>query len=361
MFVGVVYLKVLINIHRFIFNFNENMKSKTTSKPKGDSSDLDPSEINESYDEFNAIMLPISRTMSKSPSSDEGIEPDSDLKSLHQVPGPWSLDSSLSNADDDCCRRDSNNSTSSLGQRRKSRAKVTRCCSSDSAVISDDDQNKGWDNLILGDRSECDSMTDEKPRYWRTPSVVVSDYSDYSYLDEKFERNELYVEGGTSGTPSQASSCSCLDCDEIREFNDDLHSSAIDNHLLQVCGLRRHSDSCCACLSTRNNINSRISNESRRHSCLAVNNSSHLFKLDTTVSCTEERGYDITEGNKTTIELLDIPPIRKISDCSTNSSLSGDDFEVTELQPLKRPQATCGVDVDPEKRREEKRREARKK
>lgn len=119
------------------------MKSKTTSKPKSDSSDLDPSEINESYDEFNAIMLPISRTMSKSPSSDEGIEPDSDLKSLHQVPGPWSLDSSLSNADDDCCRRDSNNSTSSLGQRRKSRAKVTRCCSSDSAVISDDDQNKG--------------------------------------------------------------------------------------------------------------------------------------------------------------------------------------------------------------------------
>ncbi|XP_008557323.1 inositol-trisphosphate 3-kinase A isoform X1 [Microplitis demolitor] len=324
------------------------MKSKTTSKPQSDiSCDLDPSEVNESYDEFNTVMIPTPRIMNKSPSNDEGIEPDSDLKSLHQVGGSWSLDSSSVNGDDDCCRRDCN-PNNSVWQRRRSRAKVTRCCSSDSAVISDDDQNqnKGWDNLILGDRGECDSMTDEKPRYWRTPSVVVSDYSDYSYLDEKYERNEFDIEGGTSDTPSQASSCSCLDCDEIREFNDDLNSNSVDNHLLQVCGLRRHSDSCCACLSTHNNINSRIDIESRRNSCLAVSNS-HLIKLDTktTSTCAGERGYDSsivnTEENKTTIELLDIPPIRKISNCSTNSSLSGDDFEVTELQPLKRPQSSA--------------------
>lgn len=78
-----------------------------------------------------------------------------------------------------------------------------------------------------------------RPRYWRTPSVVVSDYSDYSYLDEKLERNDIDLEKyeETSGTPSQASSCSCLDCDEVRE--------SLDNQFLQVCRTRRHSDSCC--------------------------------------------------------------------------------------------------------------------
>lgn len=124
------------------------MKSKTTSKPQSDiSCDLDPSEVNESYDEFNTVMIPTPRIMNKSPSNDEGIEPDSDLKSLHQVGGSWSLDSSSVNGDDDCCRRDCN-PNNSVWQRRRSRAKVTRCCSSDSAVISDDDQNQNKGKYI---------------------------------------------------------------------------------------------------------------------------------------------------------------------------------------------------------------------
>lgn len=101
----------------------------------------------------------------------------------------------------------------------------------------------------MSERSECDS-TDERPRYWRTPSVVVSDYSDYSYLEEKYERNDTNFdkyEGVMSGSTSQASSCSCLDCDDIREFNDT--TFPIRSKLLQVCGQRRHSESCCACIT----------------------------------------------------------------------------------------------------------------
>lgn len=106
----------------------------------------------------------------------------------------------------------------------------------------------------MNERSECDSM-DERPRYWRTPSVVVSDYSDYSYLSENLDRSEVDFEkyDCTSGSPSQASSCSCLDCDEIREFQE---LTNIDRQLGNICGQRRHSDSCCACLSN-NSINLR--------------------------------------------------------------------------------------------------------
>lgn len=95
--------------------------------------------------------------------------------------------------------------------------------------------------MVEGGESE---NNEGRPRYWRTPSVVVSDYSDYSYLDEKLERNDLDLEkyDETSGTPSQASSCSCLDCDELRE--------SLENQFLQVCRSRRHSDSCCLCLES---------------------------------------------------------------------------------------------------------------
>lgn len=44
--------------------------------------------------------------------------------------------------------------------------------------------------------------------------------------------------------------------------------------------------------------------------------------------------------NKSQGEFLDIPMCRKISDCSTNSSLSGDDCEITELQPIQRPKVS---------------------
>lgn len=108
----------------------------------------------------------------------------------------------------------------------------------------------GWDCFNVVESSECES-TEGRPRYWRTPSVVVSDYSDYSYLDENFERTNLDVEkyDGTSGSPSQASSCSCLDCDEIQE--------SLNLKFLQVCRLRRHSDSCCLCLGQSNTTSMR--------------------------------------------------------------------------------------------------------
>ena len=100
--------------------------------------------------------------------------------------------------------------------------------------------------MVEGSETE---QNEGRPRYWRTPSVVVSDYSDYSYLDEKLERNDLDLEKyeGTSGTPSQASSCSCLDCDEIRE--------SLDTQFLQVCrSSRRHSDFCCLCPDSVNAV-----------------------------------------------------------------------------------------------------------
>ena len=100
---------------------------------------------------------------------------------------------------------------------------------------------------FLGDAT--DNEQPGRPRYWRTPSVVVSDYSDYSYMDERYERSDSELEklDSCSASPSQGSSCSCLDCDELRDYH------GIDNgldgmHQLQVCMHRRHSDSCCLCL-----------------------------------------------------------------------------------------------------------------
>ncbi|XP_063977231.1 inositol-trisphosphate 3-kinase B [Diachasmimorpha longicaudata] len=301
------------------------MKAKGIGKNHIDG-DVESIEANERYDEFNTVMVPVSRSLSRSPQSDEGIEADAEAR-RNNVGRCWSIDSS--NGDEE-------QGKGILWQRRQSKIRVTRCCSSDSAVLSDDDQIKGWDNLIIGDRSECDS-TEERPRYWRTPSVVVSDYSDYSYLDEKYDRSDFDLEKfeGTSGSPSQASSCSCLDCDDIREFQD--LNSPVYNHL-QVSGQRRHSDSCCTCLPTSNINNGSVNgNASRRNSCLATPSP---YSLKSESSATGYSKGDNSEDTRTNIELLELPPVRKISDCSTNSSLSGDDFEVTELQPLKRPQSS---------------------
>ncbi|XP_043284976.1 uncharacterized protein [Venturia canescens] len=325
------------------------MKCKSALKlriEKGEINEVDVIENIEEHDEFNATsMMPVAtRKLSKSPQSDEGIEPDSE-KSKLTVSRSWSLDSN------NHCEEDSPRAEK-LWARRRSKQKVTRCCSSDSAVLSDEEQVKGWENMIICDRAEYDEPSEGKPRYWRTPSVVVSDYSDYSYLEEKYERSDLELEkyeGVVSETTSRASSCSCLDCDEIGEFED--LTSPLDNHLLQVCGRRRHSDSCCACLASNTSITHSQINEpaSRRNSCLASPNP-YRYKNDNSTeyrnpeqrssSATRTESGNNAEDTKRSIELLDIPPFRKISDCSTNSSLSGDDFEVTELQPLKRPQSS---------------------
>ncbi|XP_076168404.1 inositol 1,4,5-triphosphate kinase 2 isoform X3 [Ptiloglossa arizonensis] len=280
---------------------------------------VDPIEENETYDEFDTVRMPMVRCLSKSPQSDEGIEADPERR-RGSMARCWSLDSAAASDEDASL-------TTTTHQLRRHKLRVTRCCSSDSAVLSDEDQIKGWDssNIVEGSESE---HNEGRPRYWRTPSVVVSDYSDYSYLDEKLERNDLDLEkyDGTSGTPSQASSCSCLDCDEIRE--------SLDNQFLQVCRSRRHSDSCCLCLDSMNAVATRKFNETgnRRNSCLDAS-SSYYSKLDSQfLQYAEENVPELQE--KTKIEFLDIPPPRKISDCSI-SSLSGDESDVIELQQVK--------------------------
>ncbi|XP_033219680.1 inositol-trisphosphate 3-kinase B isoform X2 [Belonocnema kinseyi] len=282
-------------------------------------------EANEKYDEFDTVKMPIVRSLSKSPLSDEGIETDSERKRA-MMGRCWSLDSAVPSDED---------ISQGVQQSRQNKLQVTRCCSSDSAVLSDDDQVKGWDNTILGDNVDYES-NEGRPRYWRTPSVVVSDYSDYSYIDERFERSDPDLEKfeGHSGTPSQASSCSCLDCDEIREFRE-------DNHLLQVCRHRRHSDSCCLCISPTCAPSSRNLHENgtRRNSCFG-SSSPYLTKLQ---EANQGADYEqiSSDQEKSSVAFLNIPPVRKISDCSTNSSLSGDEFEVTELHPVK-PSKTSG-------------------
>lgn len=112
------------------------MKSKASTKLQNITGDCDSIEANERYDQFNTIMLPVSRTQNKSPASDEGIEPDAENNKKTTVTRCRSLDSSTSsNGDDEGLKANR--------LIRQSRFKVTRCSSSDSAVISDDDQNKG--------------------------------------------------------------------------------------------------------------------------------------------------------------------------------------------------------------------------
>ncbi|XP_076669792.1 uncharacterized protein LOC143369570 isoform X2 [Andrena cerasifolii] len=299
------------------------MRSKKQQSAEEEAA-VDPIEANETYDEFDTVRMPVVRSLSKSPQSDEGIETDPERR-RGPVARCWSLDSAAASDED---------ASLTTHQLKRHKLRVTRCCSSDSAVLSDEDQIKGWDNSNMVEGSESEH-NEGRPRYWRTPSVVVSDYSDYSYLDEKLERNDLDLEkyDGTSGTPSQASSCSCLDCDEIRE--------SLDNQFLQVCRSRRHSDSCCLCLDSMNAAATRTFNEAgtRRNSCLDTTNS-YYSKLDSQfLQYSQDNSADVQE--KTKVELLDIPPARKISDCST-SSLSGDESDITELQQVKPSRITNG-------------------
>ncbi|CAK9798893.1 Inositol-trisphosphate 3-kinase B [Anthophora quadrimaculata] len=303
-------------LERLLGEKDERMKTK--KQQDGEEGIVDPIEENETYDEFDTVRMPVVRSLSKSPQSDEGIETDSERR-RGSMARCWSLDSAAASDDD---------TSLATQQQRRHKLRVTRCCSSDSAVLSDEDQIKGWDSSTMVESSEAEH-NEGRPRYWRTPSVVVSDYSDYSYLDEKLERNDLDLEKyeGTSGTPSQASSCSCLDCDEIRE--------SLDNQFLQVCRSRRHSDSCCICLDSMNATAIRNFNDpgNRRNSCLDSADT-YYSKLNTQFAqYPPESSSELQE--KTKIDFLNIPPARKISDCSTTSSLSGDESDITELQQVK--------------------------
>ncbi|XP_015596499.1 uncharacterized protein LOC107268326 isoform X2 [Cephus cinctus] len=197
--------------------------------------------------EFNVAKMAVARSYSKSSQSDEGIEPDT-IPRNNSFRRCWSLDSAAPSEEDILRNAD---------QQMEHKLQVSRCCSSDSAVLSDEDHNKGWENSNLGENGDYE-FTEGQPRFWRTPSVVVSDYSDYSYLDEKFERSNLDIDKFTdkSRTPSQASSCSCLDCDEFKEFNDILLLQ--DSKLPQICRHRRHSDSCYLCISSTNSASERL-------------------------------------------------------------------------------------------------------
>lgn len=94
------------------------------------------------------------------------------------------------------------------------------------------------------------------------------------------------------------------------------------------------------------------SNVNRRNSCLA---SPSLYYPKLTRSEGNSPNSEISEVHfgdsncsKSQIDLLDIPMSRKISDCSTNSSLSGDDYEITELRPIRHPKVSekiCGKGV----------------
>ncbi|XP_076635132.1 inositol 1,4,5-triphosphate kinase 2 isoform X2 [Colletes latitarsis] len=296
---------------------NESGGSAMRSKKQQNAEEetvVDPIEANETYDEFDTIGMPVVRSLSKSPQSDEGIEVDPERR-RGSVARCWSLDSAAASDEDASLMITTH-------QLKRHKLRVTRCCSSDSAVLSDEDQIKGWDgsNVVEGSESE---HNEGRPRYWRTPSVVVSDYSDCSYSDEKLERHDLDLEkyDGISGTPSQASSCSCLDCDEIRE--------SLDNQFLQVCRSRRHSDSSCLCLDSMNAAATRKINNAgnRRNSCLDATNP--YYSRDSYGEDNNAPGLQETRK----IEFLDIPP-RKISDGSI-SSLSGDESDVIELQQVK--------------------------
>ncbi|XP_066595893.1 uncharacterized protein [Prorops nasuta] len=313
---------------------------------------VDSSEANEKYDEFDTIKVPTvpplvvrtATTLGKSPQNDEGIETDQDHRRRKgTVLRCWSLDSAVP-SDDDITTSTTTTISMYQQQQRRHKLRVTRCCSSDSAVLSDEDQLKGWEQSNMVENSEGESQ-EGQPRYWRTPSVVVSDYSDYSYLDEKCERNDIDLEkfddisgggggggdgGGDGGGTSRASSCSCLDCDEIRE--------SLDNHILQNYHRRRHSDTCCLCIGTSNvsslsSLRNRSDDNVRRNSCTENRSPSYLNIESQLLRYMENSSSG--EEDKGKIDLLNIPSLRKSSDCSTSSSLSGDDCEVTELKPVK--------------------------
>lgn len=134
-------LSIFRSIQNLIQHFSNLLDEKKTALPKRDGPVLTRGALSppdnlkamakaegESCDGMKLASLPMARASSKSPQSDEGIEPDPEQKRGF-VARCWSLDSAVP-SDDDCCQN-------------SHKVRVTRCCSSDSAVLSDDDQSKG--------------------------------------------------------------------------------------------------------------------------------------------------------------------------------------------------------------------------
>lgn len=108
------------------------MRSKKQQSAEEEAA-VDPIEANETYDEFDTVRMPVVRSLSKSPQSDEGIETDPERR-RGPVARCWSLDSAAASDED---------ASLTTHQLKRHKLRVTRCCSSDSAVLSDEDQIKG--------------------------------------------------------------------------------------------------------------------------------------------------------------------------------------------------------------------------
>ena len=115
------------------------MKSKKQQKSNAVARAVDPIEENETYDEFDTVRMPVVRSLSKSPQSDEGIETDTDRR-RGSMARCWSLDSAAASDED---------TSLTIHQQKRHKLRVTRCCSSDSAVLSDEDQIKGARGMEL--------------------------------------------------------------------------------------------------------------------------------------------------------------------------------------------------------------------
>lgn len=122
---------------------NNNVVAMRSKKQQGveEEGAVDPIEANETYDEFDTIRMPVVRSLSKSPQSDEGIEADPERR-RGSVARCWSLDSAAASDED---------ASLTTHQFKRHKLRVTRCCSSDSAVLSDEDQIKGEGDAISAD------------------------------------------------------------------------------------------------------------------------------------------------------------------------------------------------------------------
>lgn len=117
----------------------DRLTMKSKKQQNAEEGIIDPIEENETYDEFDTVRMPIVRSLSKSPQSDEGIETDSDRRRATMA-RCWSLDSAAASDED---------TSLTTHQQKRHKLRVTRCCSSDSAVLSDEDQIKGEGNGIV--------------------------------------------------------------------------------------------------------------------------------------------------------------------------------------------------------------------
>lgn len=127
------------SLERVLGEKNKGVTMKSKKQQNALEGIVDPIEENETYDEFDTVRMPVVRSLSKSPQSDEGIETDTDRR-RGSMARCWSLDSAAASDED---------TSLTTHQQKRHKLRVTRCCSSDSAVLSDEDQIKGEGDGIM--------------------------------------------------------------------------------------------------------------------------------------------------------------------------------------------------------------------